>query len=323
MVAKTFMQAICEAQAEELRRDPTVFLMGEDVQWDIYGKTTGLLREFGPERIRDTPICEEVIVGAAIGAAMTGMRPIVDTTIASFLYLAVDQLVSQASKIRYMFGGQAKVPLVCRSALYYGGGNAAQHSDRNYPMFMQVPGLTIAMPASPRDAKGLLKTAIRNDEVVLFFEDGNITGREEIPDDELIPFGKARIRRDGDDVTIVALGGSVPAALRAADRLEEKGISAEVIDPRTLVPLDEDAIIASVEKTGRLILAEPASRTCGACAEIAAIVSERAFNALLAPIGRVTTPQTHIPYSPVLERPLYPNADRIAAAAETAFKWSR
>ena len=297
--------------------------MGEDVRWDIYGKTTGLLAEFGPERVRDTPISEEVIVGAAIGAAMTGMRPIVDVTIGTFLYLAVDQLVSQASKLRYMFGGQTQVPLLVRAGLNYGGGNAAQHSDRNYPLFMQVPGLCVAVPASPRDAKGLMKTAIRSDDVVLFFEETNVTGREEIPDDELIPFGKASVLRQGSDLTIVAIGGLVPLSNKAADRLEAMGISVELIDPRTLVPLDEDAILASVNKTGRLILVEPANRTCGACAEIAAIVAERAFNALRAPIGRVTTPQTHVPYSPSLERLLYPNVDRIVAAAEAAAKWRR
>ena len=323
MVATTFMQAITQAQAEEMRRDETVFLMGQDVRWDIYGKTTGLLAEFGPERIRDTPISEEVIVGSAIGAAMTGMRPIVDATIGSFLYLALDQLVNHGAKLRFMTGGQTRIPLVVRAALYYGGGNAAQHSDRNYPMFMQVPGLTVAMPASPRDAKGLMKTAIRNDDVVIFFEDGTITGREDIPEDEIIPFGQAKIVSEGTDVTIVALGGSVPHARKAVDRLAEHGISGELIDPRTLVPLDEEAILESVRKTGRLILAEPASRTLGACAEIAAIVAERAFNSLKAPIGRVTTPQTHIPYSPVLERPLYPNADRIVAAATKAYEWER
>jgi pyruvate dehydrogenase E1 component beta subunit len=323
VVARTFSQAITDAQAEEMRRDPTVFVMGEDVRWDIYGKTTGLLAEFGPERVRDTPISEEVIVGAAIGAAMTGMRPIVDVTIGTFLYLAVDQLVSQASKLRYMFGGQTKVPLLVRAGLNYGGGNAAQHSDRNYPLFMQVPGLCVAVPASPRDAKGLMKTAIRSDDVVVFFEETNISGREEIPDDELIPFGKASVLRQGSDLTIVAIGGSVPLSNKAADRLETMGISVELIDPRTLVPLDEEAILASVNKTGRLILVEPANRTCGATAEIAAIVAERAFNALRAPIGRVTTPQTHVPYSPSLERLLYPNVDRIVAAAQTAAEWRR
>jgi pyruvate/2-oxoglutarate/acetoin dehydrogenase E1 component len=254
---------------------------------------------------------------------MTGMRPIVDVTIGTFLYLAVDQLVSQASKLRYMFGGQTKVPLTVRAGMNYGGGNAAQHSDRNYPLFMQVPGLCVVVPSTPRDAKGLLKTAIRSDNVVLFFEETNVSGREEIPDDELIPFGKASVRREGTDVTIVAIGGSVPLSVRAADRLEAMGISAEVIDPRTLVPLDEEAILASVDKTGRLILVEPANRTCGATAEIAAIVAERGFRSLRAPIGRVTTPQTHVPYSPSLEKLLYPNVDRIVAASKTVSEWSR
>lgn len=317
MPPRTFLQAIVDAQAEEMRRDPRVFVMGEDVRMDLFGKTTGLLEEFGPERVRDTPICEATIVGAAVGAAMTGTRPIVDLALASFLYLAMDQLVNMASKIRYMTGGQARVPMVVRAALSYRRSGAAQHSDRNYPMFMNVPGLKIAIPSTPADAKGLLKTAIRSDDVVLFFEDSSVaSGREDVADETaLVPFGVASRVRTGTDVTIVAIGGSVPQAGKAADRLATMGISAELIDPRTLVPLDEETILRSVAKTGRLVIVEPAHRTCGAGAEIASIVAERGFADLRAPVRRLTAPQTHVPFSITLERALYPTMDGIVTAA--------
>ncbi len=323
MAVKTFMQAIVEAQAEEMRRDPTVFLLGEGVEHDLYGTATGLFDEFGPKRVRDTPLSESAVIGAAVGAAMTGTRPIVDLAVASFLYVAMDQIVSQAAKIRYMFGGQAKVPVVIRTALYYPGFHAAQHSDRPYPLFMHVPGLMVAVPSNPRDAKGLLKAAIRNDDVVMFFEDSVLaTTKDDIPDDDyLVPFGVASVIREGTDVSIVAVGGTVLQAKRAADQLEKSGVSAEIIDPRTLVPLDEATILASVKKTGRLIVVDPANRTCGAAAEIAATVAESGFASLRAPIIRVTTPQTHIPFSPALERPLYPSAKRITAAAMAAYEW--
>jgi pyruvate/2-oxoglutarate/acetoin dehydrogenase E1 component len=325
MTIRSFKQAIVDAQAEEMRRDPTVFLMGEGVENDVYGTTTGLAAEFGRERVRETPLSEAAFVGAAVGAAMTGTRPIVDLVIASFVYVAMDQLISQASKSRYMFGGQTAVPMVVRSALYYPGFHAAQHSDRPYPLFMHTPGLQVVVPSNPYDAKGLLKTAIRNDDVVLFFEDFVASAtKDDLPDEDYtVPFGVASIIQPGTDVTIVAIGGAVIHARKAANQLAGEGISAEVIDPRTLVPLDEDTILRSVGKTGRLVIADPANRTCGAAAEIAAIVAEDAFGSLRSPVIRVTTPQTHIPFSPPLERPLYPSANRIVAAAHAACEWSR
>ena len=229
---------------------------------------------------------------AAIGAAMTGLRPIVDLSYSSFLYMAMDQLVNQAAKNRYMFGGQSSIPIVFRSAMFYGLNTGAHHSDRPYPMFMNVPGLKIIVPASASDAKGLLRSAVDSNDPVLIFETCLLWGqKEEVDENEYrIPLGVVRVRRQGNDVTVVGISGSVPLALKAADQLATEGISAEVIDPRTLVPLDTKTIIESVRRTGRLVIAEPAARTCGAAAEISAIVAEQAFDALRAPILRVTAP---------------------------------
>src|SRR5215469_7915975 len=312
----SFLQAIREAQLEEMRRDPRVFIMGEDIRTNVFGTAAGFLEEFGPERVLSTPLSEGGFTGAAAGAAMVGMRPIVDYTIAPFLYVAMDQLISIVAKSTYLYGGQAKVPVVLRAAMFYGGSNAAQHSDRPYPMFMGVPGLKIVVPSTPYDAKGLLKSSIRDDDPVMFFEDGRLWGsRGDVPEEEyLIPLGKADVKREGSDVTVVAVGGMVPHALAAAKELEADNISAEVIDPRSLVPLDKETILASLKKTGRLVAVDVAHRTCSAASEIAAIVAEEAFWDLKAPVVRVTTPDTHIPFSTAMEKPLYPNKDKIAAA---------
>ena len=263
---------------------------------------------FGKERIRNTPISAEVMAGAAAGAAMTGLRPNVDLSYSSFLYMAMDQFVNQVAKNRYMFGGQASLPVVFRSAMFYGLNTGAHHSDRPYPMFMNVPGLKIMVPARPTDAKGLLRTAIDMDDPVMSFEACMLWGlKEDVQDGEFkIPFGVARTVRVGTDVTLVAISSAVHAAVQAATKLEAEGISVEIIDPRTLVPLDSDAILNSVARTARLVIADPADKTCGAAAEISAIVSEEAFDCLKAPIIRVTTPDTQIPFSPSIEKPLYP-----------------
>ena len=279
-------------------------------------QTGDFVQEFGRNRIRNTPISEEAIVGTAIGAAMTGLRPIVDLSYSSFLYMAMDQLVNQAAKNRYMFGGQSSIPIVFRSAMFYGLNTGAHHSDRPYPMFMNVPGLKIIAPSCASDAKGLLRAAVDSDDPVLIFEACLLWGqKEEVEDNEYrIPLGVARIRRQGTDVTVVAISGCVPLALKAADLLAQEGISAEVIDPRTLVPMDTRTILESVRRTGRLVVAEPAHKTCGAAAEISAIVAEEAFDALRAPILRVTSPNMQVPFSPVLEAELYPTTEKIAAA---------
>lgn len=319
MARRTFLEAIRDAQYEEMKRDERVFLMGEDVVCNVFGTSTGFPEEFGLERCRDTPISEAGFVGAAAGAAMVGMRPIVDLTIASFIYPAVDQVFSIIAKSRYIYGGQARLPLVLRSCMFYGNANAAQHSDRPYPMFMGMPGLKVVVPSTARDAKGLLKSAIRDDDPVLFFEDGNLwTSKADFADDEdlLIPLGVADVKREGNDLSIIAVAGGVPLALAAAKELEKEGISAEVVDPRTLSPLDSGTILASVRKTGRAVVVDPAHQTCSAASEISAIIVEQAFDALKAPILRVTTPDTHLPFSPSIERALYPTRERIVAAAK-------
>ena len=326
MTVMSYLGAIGAAQREAMQADERVVIIGEDVEANVYGTTGGsgksraasgdFLEMFGANRIRNTPISEEVIVGACAGAAMTGLRPIVDLSYSSFLYMAMDQFVNQVAKNRYMFGGQASMPVVFRSAMFYGLNTGAHHSDRPYPMFMNVPGLKVVVPASPRDAKGLLRTAVDSDDPVLIFEACMLWGtKEDVPEEEYhTPFGVARTVREGSDVTIVAISSAVPEAVKAADELAEQGISAEVLDPRTLVPLDVEAIVSSVQRTGRLVVADPAHRTCSAAAEIAAIVAEEAFSSLTAPIVRVTTPDTQIPFSPALEKQLYPNRYSIADA---------
>ena len=310
----TYLQAIVEAQREEMLRDERVILIGENI--DIYG-CGALFDTFDEKRLRNVPISENSFTGMGIGAALTGLRPIVDLTIASFVYLASDQIINQAAKLRYMTGGQLAVPIVFRACTYYNGSNAAQHSDRPYPFFMNVPGLKILAPATPADMKGLMKSAIRDDDPVLVFEDINLWTRKEwvsIDPDYLVPIGKADIKRAGTDVTIVSIAGCLPKALAAAEALEKEGISAEVIDPRTLVPLDQYTVLRSVAKTGRLVIVDLSHRVCSVASEIAAVVAEEGFGNLRKPIQRVTTPEVHIPYSPVLEKSLYPSAEGIVAA---------
>ena len=325
MSVMSYISAIGAAQREAMLADKRVIIIGEDVEANVYG-TTGdskqraesgdFVQQFGRLRIRNTPISEEAMVGAAIGAAMTGLRPIVDLSYSSFLYMAMDQFVNQAAKNRYMFGGQSSIPVVFRSAMFYGLNTGAHHSDRPYSMFMTIPGLKIVVPASASDAKGLMRSAVDSDDPVLIFEAVPLWGqKEEVPDEEYrVPFGVARIRREGNDVTVVAISGSVPLAVQAAEAMAEVGVSCEVIDPRTLVPLDIKTIIESVKKTGRLVIAEPAHRTCGAAAEISALVAEKAYTWLKAPIIRVTTVNMQIPFSPALERQMYPTKEKIIDA---------
>ena len=311
----SYFEAIFEAEQQEMDRDERVILMGEDIY--LYSGS-GLLN-VDPKRLRSTPISENSFCGIAIGAAMTGLRPIVDLTIASFAYLASDQIINQASKLHYMTGGKARVPVVFRASMWHNGSNAAQHSDRPYPMFMNAPGLKIVAPATPADMKGLLKSAIRDDDPVMIFEDNDLWFRRgpcPADPDFVVPIGVADIKRAGSDLSIVSVAGCLPQALAAADTLAEEGIAAEVIDVRTLAPLDRESILASVAKTGRLIVVDYAHRSCGAAAEIAAIVAEEGFASLRCAIQRVTTPDVNIPFAPTLEKPLYPSAERIVAAAK-------
>lgn len=314
MAELTYVDALNQAIKEEMRRDEKVFIMGESIRGGIYGVTGGLSQEFD-ERVIDTPLSENGFFGAAVGAAAVGMRPIVQS-LSSFMWVAMDQLVSQASKMRYMFGGQVNLPIVYRCGMNYGNNTAAHHTDRPYPMFMNMPGLKIVIPTTPADAKGLLKTAIRTNDPVLFFEDNNIAGvRGEVSDDEdfTIPFGVADIKREGTDVTVIALAGMVRRALQVAEDLKDE-ISIEVIDPRSIVPLDKDTILKSVAKTGRAVIVDPAHKSCSVASEISAIIAQEGFWSLQAPIQRVASLDVHFPFSPALEKLVFPNEEKIAEA---------
>ncbi len=319
MPEKTYRDALKEGLREEMLRDERVFLMGEDIgrNWGgAFKVTKGLAEEFGDDRVRDTPISENAIAGAALGAAITGMIPVAEIMFGDLITLAMDQVCNQAAKMRYMFGGQTSVPLVLRSV--FGGGKnlASHHSQSLEAWFMHTPGLKIAVPSFAYDVKGLIKTAIRNPDPVMFFEHKLVYDRkEEVPDEEyLIPFGKARVHREGDDVTIWGTFLMVHKAIEAADELAKQGISAEVIDPRTLVPLDKKTLIDSVKKTGRLVLVTEETKTGATTAEIAAIVQEEAFDWLDAPIKRVNAPDTPVPFSPPLEQAFIPSKDSIISA---------
>mgnify|MGYP001451743329 CR=1 FL=1 len=310
----TYTQAYKQAIYEEMRRDSRVFILGEDVE--IASFADGVA-EFGRTRIRNTPICEAGFIGAGIGAALTGMRPVVEAAVSTFLYSAMDQIANQAAKTRYMFGGQASVPIVIRSTLFYGASSAAHHADRPWALFAQIPGLKIITPSTPYDAKGLMKSAIRDLNPVLCFDDFTLLGLPgEVPhDDYAIPIGVADIKRTGSDLSIVTLAGGVKTSLTAAEELEETGISAEVVDIRSVVPLDHGAILDSVAKTGLLLIVDPAPRTCSVASEVAASVAEHGFGYLKAPVVRLTAPDVPVPFSPELEKRLYPTAGAIATAA--------
>jgi len=317
----TYREALREALREEMRRDPTVFLLGEDIgrYWGgAFKVTEGLAKEFGDERVRDTPISESAIIGAAVGAAITGMRPVAEIMFGDLIALAMDQIANQAAKTHYMFGGQVKVPLVIRTPFGAGVNIAAHHSQSLEAWFMHTPGLYVAVPSTPYDAKGLLKTAIRGSNPVFFCEHKLLYSIEgEVPEDEYtIPFGVADIKIEGADVTIVATSYMVHKALNAAEELEGEAINAEVVDPRTLTPLDKQAIINSVKKTGRLVIVSEDCKTAGVSAEIAAIVAEEAIDYLDAPIKRVAEPDTPIPFSPPLEQYVIPDEKAIIEAVK-------
>jgi len=325
MAKISFLEGTRLAQMEEMKRDENVFIMGEDIVGSVYGASAGLSEMFGTERVRNTPISEAGFVGAAAGAAMVGMRPIADLTIASFAYPAMDQICSIIAKSRYLYGGQARLPLVIRLLMFYGGSNAAQHSDRPYPMFMGMPGLKIIVPSNAYDMKGLLKAAIRDDDPVMSFEDITLWSKKmEVPDDPdfLVPLGVADVKREGTDVSVIAIAGGVAMALAAAETLAKEGISVEVVDPRTLAPLDRDTILKSVRKTGRAVVVDPAHLTCSAASEIAASIAEWAFGSLRAPVVRVTTPDVHMPFSPSIEKPLLPSKDKIMAAVRSVTSYA-
>jgi len=314
----TYAEAINEALEEEMARDINVILLGEDIGFHggAFQVTKGLYKKFGKERVRDTPVSEAAIVGAAVGAALTGLRPVAEIMYIDFTTIAMDQIINQAAKIRFMFGGKPKLPLVIRTMCGAGTGSAAQHSQNLEALFYHIPGLKIAIPSTPFDAKGLLKTAIRDDNPVIFIEYKRLyhTLKGYVPKDEyLIPFGKADIKREGKDVTVVATSAMVYEALQAAEMLEKEGISIEVIDPRTLYPLDKECIISSVKKTGKLVIVHEAIVRGGIGGDIAAMVLEEAFDYLDAPIKRVGGLEVPMPYAKNLEDAVIPNCEKIIA----------
>jgi len=316
----TFAQALNEALHEEMARDPSVFVLGEDIGilGGLFQVTQGLLATFGPRRVIDTPISEAAIAGAGVGAALVGARPVIEFQFSDFMTIAMDQIVNHAAKLRYMTGGQAKVPVVIRAPVCSGISMGAQHSQNLEAWFVHVPGLIVVMPSTPHIAKGLLKAAIRDDNPVVFLEPRVLyTATGEVPEDDcVLPIGAAAVRREGRDVTIVATGRMVGMALSAADKLSQEGVEAEVIDPQTLKPLDTETILRSVQKTTRLVVVNEGCRTCGYASEIAAIIAERGIYHLDAPIQRVTAQDVPMPVSRSLEAELLPNEKAIIAAVK-------
>ncbi|MGD9603421.1 MAG: alpha-ketoacid dehydrogenase subunit beta [Gammaproteobacteria bacterium] len=331
----SYQQAINEALDQEMARDPSVIIMGEDVvggtggdgemdAWGgVLGVTKGLYAKYG-DRIMDTPISESAFVGAAIGAATCGMRPVCELMFIDFLGVCFDQIYNQAAKFRYMFGGKARTPVVIRTMIGAGFRAAAQHSQCLYPIFTHIPGLKVVVPSSPYDAKGLLIQAIRDDDPVIFCEHKALYTLEgEVPEESYtIPFGEANIVREGKDVTIVALARMVTQARKAAEALAKDGISCEIIDPRTTSPFDEDTILESVENTGRLVIVDEATPRCGMAADISAMVAQKGFDLLEAPIQMVTAPHTPVPFSGVLEDLYIPSPARIETAVRACMEYA-
>ena len=315
----TYLEAIREGLAEEMRRDPKVFVLGEDVgpYGGAFGATQGLYDEFGELRVLDTPISESAIVGISIGAAMRGYRPVAEMQFADFISCGFDQIVNQAATLRYRYGGRASVPIVVRAPSGGNVGGGLYHSQNPEAWFVHRPGLKVVAPSDAYDAKGLLKAAIRDDNPVIYFEHKYLYRRAKGPvpeGDEIVPIGVAAMRREGDDATLVTYGAMVTPSLEAADRLAKEGVEVEVIDLRTLLPFDKEAILTSVEKTNRALIVHEDVKTLGIGAELSAVIVEERFSSLDAPVLRVTHPDTHAPFSHVLEHANLPNADSIADA---------
>jgi pyruvate/2-oxoglutarate/acetoin dehydrogenase E1 component len=317
MARRRYTQAINDALFEEMERDPKVICFGEDVELAIFGDTRGLLDKFGRDRIRNTPICEQTLTGMAVGAASAGYRVVLHMMFSNFLYTGFDAIANQMAKLRLMTGGQLELPITIMAG--YGGGrsNAAQHSDTPHSLLMNLGGVNVAVPSSPADAKGLLKTAIRGRNPTFFMEASGRGGDSgEVPEgDHLVPFGKANVAKEGTDITLITIGTMVKPTLAAAKALEAAGISAEVLDPRTLVPLDEEALVRSVRKTGRVVVIDEGRDRCSAASHIAAVLADKAFSSLKAPIKRVTVPNVAMPYAPNAEAHVFPSEERIVTAA--------
>jgi len=315
----TYLEAIREALVEEMRRDPKVFVLGEDVgeYGGAFGVTQGLFQEFGDSRVIDTPISESAIVGISIGASLRGYRPVAEMQFADFISCGFDQIVNQAATLRYRYGGRAGVPIVVRAPSGGNVGGGLYHSQNPEAWFVHRPGLKVVAPSTPFDAKGLLKAAIRDDNPVVYFEHKYLYRRAKgvVPEgEEIVPIGVAATRREGDDITLLTYGAMVQPSLEAADRLSKEGVEVEVIDLRTLLPFDKNAILASVEKTSRAMIVHEDVKTLGIGAELSAIIMEEKFEVLDAPVMRVTYPDTHCPFSNILEAFNLPDADKITAA---------
>jgi pyruvate/2-oxoglutarate/acetoin dehydrogenase E1 component len=335
MSKKNFRQAINEALRQEMRRDPRVVLMGEDIAggagapgeddaWGgVLGVTKGLVGEFGRERVLDTPLSESAYIGAAAGAAATGLRPVAELMFVDFVGVCFDQIFNQAAKFRYMFGGHAVTPLVIRAMYGAGFRAASQHSQCLYPIFTHIPGLKVVIPSSAYEAKGLLIQAIRDDDPVIFLENKlQYDQEEEVPDEAYtIPFGEANLTREGDDVTIVAFGRMVQVANEAADALAKVGVGCTVVDPRTTSPLDAGTILECVNETGRLVIVDEASPRCNMATDVSALVVQEAFDALRAPIRMVCPPHVQVPFAPNLEDLYVPNADRVISAVRAVLRY--
>ena len=320
----TYAQAVCEALDEEMERDPNVLILGEDVGYigGNFKTSVGLLDKYGDLRVKDTPISEQGFVGMAVGMAITGLRPVVELMFSDFLLVCADQVINQAAKIRYMSGGQVTVPMVIRTPIGAGRSSAAQHSQSMQALVAHFPGFKVAMPSTAQEAKGLLKTAIRDNNPVLLLEHKMEYNKKFMVDDvvEPIPFGKANVVRKGTDITVAATSALVMRSQEAAEELEKEGISVEVIDLRTIVPLDREAIIESVKKTGKLIVADDSHDFCGVASGISGEIADDVFYYLDAPIGRVSTPNVPLPFSPSLEFPIIPSKDKIVQKVREMFK---
>ncbi len=317
-----YLEALREGIREEMRRDPSIFVMGEDVRHSLRGVTKGIVDEFGRDRIFDTPISEAGFTGVATGAAMAGMRPVVEYQINALLFVSFDQLVDQAQKLRYMMGGQGRIPVTyVVAASGARRGLAGQHSDHLYPLIVHM-GMKTVVPTTAADAKGLMKAAIREDDPVMIFTPSALLAEKgPVPDgDHLTPLGQARVVREGSDLTIVAVGALVPAAVKCAETLAREGVSTEVIDPRSLLPLDREGLVASVRKTGRVVVFDDSNRTCGFAAELAALFADEAWDALRAPVRRITRADVPVPFSTPLETYVLPSSDRLLAACRASLE---
>jgi len=317
----TYAEAINEAHKHAMRENPEVILFGENVSSNWRAATKGLKEEFGRERVRDAPITETAFIGAGVGAAVAGMRPIVELMLADFSLVAMDQVLNQMAKTTYMTGGSVSVPMVLRLIYGAGGGNAATHSESLYGLYAHMPGMKIVVPSTPYDAKGLLITAVHDPNPVVFFEHRLLYGAKgHVPEEPYeVPFGVANLLREGSDVTVVAVGKMVQEAVKAADELKGK-VSVEVLDPRTLVPFDEEAVLRSVQKTGRLVVVDEDYERCGFSAEVAAVAAEKGFHSLKAPVSRVANPNVPIPFNRELERHVLPDAEKIVRAIRNSVK---